>query len=102
MKIEPDVSKVSGPCTLHLTIVKHCKALVKSLDSDLRELINSIQKRQCKVEEISSYDDALDYAVKFVAVTLGECLIKQTAALLPKLFETLRKKTPRNNPQMWY
>ena len=76
----------------HLSIVKHCKASVKSLDLDLRELINSIQKRQCKVEEISSYDDALDYAVKFVAVTLGECLIKQTAALLPKLFEALREK----------
>ena len=76
----------------HLSIVKHCKASVKSLDSDLRELINSIQKRQCKVEEISSYDDALDYAAKFVAVILGECLIKQTAALLPKLFEALREK----------
>ena len=34
----------------------------------------------------------MDYAVKFVAINLGERLLKQTAALLPKLFDSLREK----------
>ena len=77
---------------LHLAIVKHCKLSVRSCDADLEQLISSLQSSLCRIEEINLYDDALDFAVKFMAINLGESLLKQTARLLPQLYVSLKEK----------
>lgn len=68
----------------HLVIVKHMKQIVCSSDSDLRDLVRQIKQSQPRISHLKTWDNVDDYAVKALAVSVGESMLKQTAFLLPQ------------------
>ena len=76
----------------HLSIVKHIKNLAISTDADLKDLLLSIKQSLPRLSEMKSWDDAVDYTVGSLAVTVGEALLKQTAVLLPQVYVTFKSE----------
>ena len=70
----------------HLVMLKHIKKSVQSTDSDLERLIDSLENSIPNLPNIDTYDYAVEYATKSVAITLGKALLKQTAMLLPQVY----------------
>ena len=65
---------------------------VHSTDSDLVSLIDRIKQDIPEVSDIQTLDQALTYASTFSAIHVGEALLKQTAVLLPSIYEVFRNK----------
>ena len=76
----------------NLSIVKHIKNLAISTDTDLKDLLLSIKQSLPRLSEIKSWDDAVDYTVGSLAVTVGEALLKQSAVLLPQVYVTFKSE----------
>ena len=76
----------------HLVIVKHNTQSVQSTDSELQELISKIKCSLPNLTEIKKYENALDYVVRSLAISLGDALLKQTAMLLPQLYAIFRER----------
>lgn len=70
-------------------VVKHIKNLVMSNDEDLKDLISEIKQKMPRLSEVISWEIAIDYTVRSLAVSVGEALLKQTAILLPPVYENL-------------
>ena len=69
----------------HLFVIKHIKKSVQSTDIDLIAVIDKIKTNISK--EIVGYEDALTCASCLSAIYVGQALLKQTALLLPHVYE---------------
>ena len=76
----------------HLATLKHIKETVESKDSDLRDLINTLKQTVSTIKGIHTFDIALDYVVRLVAIDVGEALLKQTAMLLPQVYRDFKEQ----------
>ena len=61
--------------------------MVSSTDSDLSTLINKIREDTPAVIDIHTVDQAVHYASNLSAIQVGEALLKQTAMLLPDIYD---------------
>lgn len=71
----------------HLVTIKHLNSTVHSTESDLRSLLDNIQRDTPVFSDINTVDQAVQYASNKVAIQVGEALLKQTALLLPSIYE---------------
>ena len=76
----------------HMAIVKHIKQSVQSTDSDLKNIISTIKHSLGTVGEIQTFESAVEYAARLVAIDVGEALLNQTAILLPQAYDIFREK----------
>jgi len=74
----------------HLVTVKHIKNLVVSIDTDLKSLILEIKQSTPMLSEIKTWENAINYTVHSLAITVGKALLKQTAILLPQIYSTFK------------
>ena len=90
--IHPD-DRVCNVCyRSHLVIVKHIRKSVISTDSELRDVISELRHSVPSLSEVQSFDQAVSYTVRSLAVSVGEALLKQTAMLLPQLYATFQRE----------
>ena len=71
----------------HLIIIKHINSTVSSTDADLHSLIAHIQQNIPRVSDIHTIDQAIQYTSNVLAVEVGEAILKQTALLLPSVYD---------------
>ena len=71
----------------HLVTIKHLNNTVHSTDSDLHSLLDKIQRDTPVFSDINTVDQAVQYASNKVAIQVGEALLKQTALLLPSIYQ---------------
>ena len=70
-----------------MAVVKHIKQSAQSTDSDLKNIISTIKHSLGTVGEIQTFESAVEYAARLVAIDVGEALLKQTAILLPQAYD---------------
>ena len=83
--LHPD-DRVCNVCyRSHFVIVKHIKKSVISTDLELRVLISELRHSVPSLSGVKSFEQAVSYTVRSLAVGVGEALLKQAAMLLPEL-----------------
>ena len=74
--LHPDDRVCSTCYNSHLVILKHnIKKCVQSTDLDLERLIDTLGSSIPDVTNINTYDNAIEYSTKSVAVSLGKALL---------------------------
>ncbi len=73
----------------HLVVVKN---VVISTDANLADLIVDIKQNLPRLSEIKTWENVIDYTARSLTVRVGEALLKQTAMLLPRLYDTFKLK----------
>ena len=77
----------------HLLIIKHKQnTTVISTDIDLNSILNGITLQLSDTTTINSLEEALSHAARFTALHVGNALLKQTALLLPDMYEYFVEK----------
>jgi len=85
--INPD-DRVCYTCyKSHLLITKHTHNTPSSTDPDLLTKINMIKCEMCNELDIHTIEQTLSHAAHLSAVHVGEALLKQTALLLPDVYD---------------
>ena len=87
-KIYPDAQVCYACYRSHLVIIKHTLNTSTSTDVDINSQIEGIKSQMCNLSDIHTIDQAYTHAVHMSAVHVGECLLKQTALLLPDVYDT--------------
>ena len=64
----------------HLITIKHLNSTVNSTDADLCLLI-------ARIQQVHTFDQAIQYTSNTLAVEVGEALLTQRALLLPTIYE---------------
>ena len=64
----------------HLSTLRHIKGLVQSTNAELKT----------SPSHLITFDDALEYVSSSLAIYVGKALLKQTALLLPEVYDTFR------------
>ena len=70
---------------------KQIKNSVVSTDSDLSSTIENVKAELPSIHDVKSWEQALQLAVAKSAIELGEALLKQTAVLLPNMYDSFVK-----------
>ena len=73
-------------------IIKHVQNTSTSTDSDLCQLLDTLKKQLSDITDIVTFDHALSYTAHYSAITVGEQLLKQTALLLPDVYDSFTTK----------
>lgn len=79
-------------CRGHLVILKHLQKTINSTDSDLRATLNKIKEEMSCITTIHTTDEAFLYAAHSCALDVGDALLKQTALLLPDVYDNFCEK----------
>ena len=72
----------------HLSTLKHLKGSVKSTDEDLTSLIKRMKDTLPSPSNLRTFDDAMAYVSNSLTIYVGDALLKQTALLLPEVYDT--------------
>ena len=76
----------------HLFVIKHLQNSTQSTDSDLAILLDKIKGEIPALSEVHTFDSALLYVSSMcaIAIHVGEALLKQTAVLLPQIYDNFK------------
>ena len=79
-----DGDKVCFACyKSHLQILKHSQ--IRSLDTDLVELIQVVKSSIIHVNDVKTVDDDIGRAMSMTTVYVGEAILRQEGLLLPNV-----------------
>ena len=72
----------------HRSIIKQVQSSTCSTDDDLVSRIEGIKSNMCIRSEIRTFEQVVTHAVQVSAIYVGESLLKQTALLLPDVYDS--------------
>ncbi|XP_064384664.1 uncharacterized protein LOC135333611 [Halichondria panicea] len=84
----------------HLYLLKRLKGSVKSTDSDLQLLLDKIESDIPILSNVRTSDEVLSYVSSLSAIHVGKAILKQTALLLPEVYETFKIKLSKMASEM--
>ena len=75
-------------------IIKHTHNTTSSTDDELCSLIHALKQQAstCNIADINTIDQTLSYAALLSAISVGEALLKQSALLLPDVYDSFHNK----------
>ena len=78
----------------HLVIIKQMHNTTSSRDNELCSLIDALKQQASayNLADINTIDQTLSYAALFSAIYVGEALLKQSALLLPDVYDSFHDK----------
>ena len=72
-------------------VIKHLKGTVQSTDTELKTIIDKIEgDLPPSQSDITTFDGALSYVSSLSAIHVGKALLRQTALLLPEVYESFK------------